>query len=238
MSEDMRKEEFQEAVAKYFPKCPLCGGKSLEFNIEFGRRYDHVICHNCNASWEIDWKGEGFEIESIRLVEVEDVEKAGLKDGRHRPEFWQRMALQAKEAQPIAKEKEVIKEKEVDPQLRRRLEFLRKERATKIEEMKSEEKLAKLGAISGILGGGSTLRQQQHLHRVQDLAAEVRRLTFEIGGLEAETEKKEEKRINVHVKDEQQKDVCPSCGKDVSWLPADATNCPYCGAKLKQLFEE
>ena len=143
MSEDMGEEEFQEAVAKYFPKCPLCGGKSLEFDVKFGRRYDRVICHSCNAAWEIDWKGEGFGIESIRLVEVRDVEKAGLKDEGQSPEFWQRMALQAKEAQPVARENEVTKKK-----------------------------------------------------------------------------------------------ACPSCRKDVSWLPADATNCPYCGATLEQLSEE
>ena len=103
MSEDMREEDFEAAVARYFPKCPLCGGKSLEFEIKFGRRFDRVVCHSCNAVWEIDWKGEGLGIESIRLVEVRDVGKVGLKDEGHSPEFWQKMALQAKEGQPTVK---------------------------------------------------------------------------------------------------------------------------------------
>ena len=135
MPEGMGEEEFEEAVAKYFPKCPLCGSKSLEFDVKFGQKEDRVVCHNCNAIWEIDWKGEGVEIESIRLVEVRDAKKVGLKDEGHGPEFWQSMALQAEEGQPIAKEKV----------------------------------------------------------------------------------------------------VCSSCGKDVSWLPADATHCPYCGTKLTTL---
>jgi Zn finger protein HypA/HybF involved in hydrogenase expression len=154
MSDDIREEDFEEAVAKYFPKCPLCGSQSLEIDIEFGRRYDHVICRDCDATWEIDWKGEGIEIESIELVGVRDAERAGLKDGKHKPEFWQSMALHAEEAQPITKEKNLIKEKE-------------------------------------------------------------------------------EKRINAQVKEKQETSFCPSCGKDISWLRADATNCPYCGSKLK-----
>jgi len=113
LSDDMTEEDWESHVAEFFPQCPLCGSKSLEFDIEYGRVHDFIYCLGCNARWEIDWKGENFKIESITLVEVRDVEKYGLKRGKHSPEFWRRMALQAKEGQPIAKEKEVIREKEV-----------------------------------------------------------------------------------------------------------------------------
>jgi hypothetical protein len=116
LSDDAIEEDGESHAAEFFPQCPLCGSKSLKFDIEYGNVKDYIYCLSCKAKWEIGWKGENFEIESITLVETADAEKSGLKGEKHPPEFWRTMALQAKELkepQPIAKEKDVIIEKEV-----------------------------------------------------------------------------------------------------------------------------
>ncbi len=116
MSDEMTEEDWERSVAEFFPRCPLCGSKSLEIDIKYGRRYDSVHCHNCRAEWEIDWKGENYEIESIELVKASDAEKSPLEGKKRKPEFWQRKALKMKGERPISKgeqpiTKQVIKEK-------------------------------------------------------------------------------------------------------------------------------
>jgi len=96
MSEDMTQEEWELHVAEFFPRCPLCGSKSLEFGIKYGREHDYINCHSCYARWEIDWKGKEYEIDFIKLVEVKDIEKIRLKGEKHEPDFWLRMANNAK----------------------------------------------------------------------------------------------------------------------------------------------
>jgi Zn finger protein HypA/HybF involved in hydrogenase expression len=114
MSDDTLEEDWESRVAEVFPQCPLCGSKSLRFDIEYGSVQDYIYCLGCKAKWQINWKGEDFKIESITLVEVSDVEKSALKGESHSPEYWQKMALQTKEEeQPNAKKNEVIVEKEV-----------------------------------------------------------------------------------------------------------------------------
>jgi DNA-directed RNA polymerase subunit RPC12/RpoP len=113
LSDDINEEHWESHVAEIFLKCPLCGSKLLEFDVEYGSMQDYIYCLECNAKWEIDWKGENFKIEYIILVETGDTEKYGLKGEKHSPEFWQQMASQTKETQPNAKEKEVIRETQI-----------------------------------------------------------------------------------------------------------------------------
>ena len=118
MSDEVPEEDWELHATKFFPRCPLCGSKLLEFDIKYGRKYDYIICHNCHAKWEIDWKGEDYEIESIKLVEIKDVEKIRLKGKKHKPQFWLRMASETKEVlltekEVLPREKEIIREKEV-----------------------------------------------------------------------------------------------------------------------------
>jgi len=118
LSDEMTEEDWETHLAKYFPRCPLCGSKSLEFDIEYGRPYDYVHCHSCHAKWEVDWKGQDYAIESIKLVEVRDVDRIGLKGKKHDPGFWLKAASEIKQDQPITKEKEIVREKEVIVKIR------------------------------------------------------------------------------------------------------------------------
>ena len=111
MSDDTIEEHWETHVTKFFPQCPLCGSKSLEFDIEYGSVRDYVYCLGCNAKWEIDWKGEDFKIEYVILLEVGDTEKHELKNRKQSPEFWRRMALKTGEDPRIARAKKMIQEK-------------------------------------------------------------------------------------------------------------------------------
>ena len=103
MSDDIE-EHWESHVAEFFPQCPLCGSKSLEFNVEYGSVRDYIYCLDCKAKWEIDWKGEDFKIEYIILLEVGDSEKySSLMKEEHSPEFWLEMISNTKEGKPIAK---------------------------------------------------------------------------------------------------------------------------------------
>jgi len=115
-------EEWESHLAKFFPCCPLCGSDGIEIDIAFGRRYDYVTCFDCKAKWEVDWKGEDFRVEYVKLVEV-DVNREGkghLQDELS-PDFWRKMALRKQKAEPRkeqAREKEIIREKEVIVKIR------------------------------------------------------------------------------------------------------------------------
>ena len=109
MSEDIE-EHWKSHVAEYFPQCPLCGSKSLEYDVEYGSVKDFIYCVDCNDKWEIDWKGEDFKIEYIILLEVGDSEKHGnLIKEKHSAEFWRNMMPNSKERVPIAKAETVSK---------------------------------------------------------------------------------------------------------------------------------
>jgi RNA polymerase subunit RPABC4/transcription elongation factor Spt4 len=96
-------EHWKSHVAEYFPQCPLCGSKSLEYDVEYGSVQDYIYCHDCNAKWEIDWKGEDFKIEYLILLEVGDSEKySNLIKEKHSPEFWREMMSNSKEPVSIA----------------------------------------------------------------------------------------------------------------------------------------
>ena len=101
---DNIEEHWESHVAEFFPQCPLCGSKSLEFDIEYGSVHDYIYCPDCKAKWEIDWKGEDFKIEYMILLEVGDVEKYGsLINTKHGPEFWLEMISNTKEGKTVAK---------------------------------------------------------------------------------------------------------------------------------------
>jgi RNA polymerase subunit RPABC4/transcription elongation factor Spt4 len=109
LSEDIE-EHWKSRVAEYFPQCPLCGSKSLEYDVEYGSIQDYIHCLDCNAKWEIDWKGEDFKIEYIILLEVGDSEKYGnLIKQKQSAEFWREMMSNSKEQVPIAKAETVNK---------------------------------------------------------------------------------------------------------------------------------
>jgi len=109
LSDDTTEEHWESHVAELFPQCPLCGSKLLEFDVEYGSVQDYIYCLECNAKWEIDWKGEDFKVEYIILLETGDAEKQGLKGEKHSPEFWQRMASQTKEKEVIRETQVIIK---------------------------------------------------------------------------------------------------------------------------------
>jgi ribosomal protein L37E len=97
-------------VAACFPQCPFCGSKSLHYDVEYGSVQDYIYCIDCNAKWEIDWKGEDFEVEYITLLEVGDSGKYGnLINEKHSPEWWSRMMLNSREQVPAVNAETVSK---------------------------------------------------------------------------------------------------------------------------------
>ena len=99
MLPDDIEEHWESHVAEFLSQCPLCGSKSLEFDVEYGSVQDHIYCPDCQAKWEIDWKGEHFKIERMTLLEVADIEKYGtLVNKEHDLEFWLKMISDTKEA--------------------------------------------------------------------------------------------------------------------------------------------
>jgi len=124
LSNGFTEDDFELHLAEFFPRCPLCGSVSMEFDVEFGRKLDFIHCLNCQAKWEVDWKGEDYEIEYIKLVEVKNVEQIKLKGKEHIPKFWLAMAnkLESVPKVEVGKEtqkiKEIIREKEVIVKIR------------------------------------------------------------------------------------------------------------------------
>jgi uncharacterized protein with PIN domain len=90
--DDMKEDDWERHVAKYFPRCPLCSSELLKIEIKYGRKCDYIDCYHCYAEWEIYWKGTEYEIEFIKLVEVKDIEKISLKGEKHEPDFWLEMS--------------------------------------------------------------------------------------------------------------------------------------------------
>jgi hypothetical protein len=109
LSEDIE-EHWKSHVAEYFPQCPLCGSKSLEYDVEYGSTQDYIYCTSCDAKWQIDWKGEDFEIEYITLLEVRDSGKySDLIKQKRSPEFWRKMMSDTKEQVSTVKAETVSK---------------------------------------------------------------------------------------------------------------------------------
>jgi RNA polymerase subunit RPABC4/transcription elongation factor Spt4 len=108
LSDDVE-EHWESHVAEYFPQCPLCGSKALEFDVEYGSVKDYIYCLDCKAKWEIDWKGDDFKIEYVILLENGDTEKYGnLMKEKHSPEFWLEI-INTKEEKPTAKTEAISK---------------------------------------------------------------------------------------------------------------------------------
>ena len=103
-------EHWKSHVGEYFPQCPLCGSKSLEYYVEYGSVQDYIYCHDCNAKWEIDWKGEDFKIEYLTLLEGGDSDKySNLIKEKHSPEFWREMMSDSKEKMSVVRAEAVHK---------------------------------------------------------------------------------------------------------------------------------
>jgi RNA polymerase subunit RPABC4/transcription elongation factor Spt4 len=108
LSRDLE-EHWKSQVAERFPQCPLCGSKSLIYDVEYGSIRDYIHCISCDAKWEIDWKGEDFEIEYLTLLEVGDSGKYGnlIKEKRS-PEFWRKLMSDTNEQASTVKA-EIVK---------------------------------------------------------------------------------------------------------------------------------
>lgn len=103
-------EHWKSHVAEDFPQCPLCGSKSLEYDVEYGSAQDFIYCVDCNAKWEIDWKGEDFQIEYIILLEVGDSGKySNLMKEKHGTDFWREMMSDLRGRVPAAKTETIRK---------------------------------------------------------------------------------------------------------------------------------
>jgi transcription elongation factor Elf1 len=86
-------KHWKSRVAEFFPRCPICNSESLKYDVEYESIEDAIYCLNCKAKWKIDYKGEGFKIKYITLLEVADTEKyGGLIKEKHVPEFWKMMS--------------------------------------------------------------------------------------------------------------------------------------------------
>ena len=108
-------EEWENSLAKFFPCCPLCGDDGIAIDIAFGRRFDYVSCLNCKAKWEVDWKGEDFLVDYVKLIEI-DSDKEGRThiNKELSPNFWRKMASHKQKNKPrdtvVLKEREVVRE--------------------------------------------------------------------------------------------------------------------------------
>jgi hypothetical protein len=82
----------------------------LEYDVEYGSVHDYIYCVDCNAKWEIGWKGDDFKIDYLTLLEVGDSEKYGdLVTEKHSIEFWREMMQTSREGVPIIRGETVLK---------------------------------------------------------------------------------------------------------------------------------
>jgi len=110
-------------IYTYFKYCPLCLAESsmrLEFpSTVFGKI--HLICSECGAKWHISYGRTVFDLRFkwAKLVTASISAKGNeLLQKKHKPEFWQHMALEGRKSiepkkvasQKTIKEKEIIKE--------------------------------------------------------------------------------------------------------------------------------
>jgi len=109
-------EHWKSHVAEYFPQCPLCGSKSLKYDVKYGSVQDFIYCIDCNSKWEIGWKGDDFMIDYLTLLEVGDSGKySNLVKEKHSIEFWRgiefwrEMTSISREGVPIIRGETVLK---------------------------------------------------------------------------------------------------------------------------------
>ena len=77
LSDDITENDWELHVAEFFPRCPLCGSKTLEFDIEYGRVLDYIYCLGCDAKWEINWEGENLGLNPSHLLELKMLKNMG-----------------------------------------------------------------------------------------------------------------------------------------------------------------
>jgi len=110
-AEELRKRE-EERVKAYFRYCPFCY-KEDSMSFEWGLRKSYMFCKDCGAKWFLHYSWG--TLKGAQLVSA-DVDGKGndLLRKEHKPEFWQRMALEGhksiKEVPKVVKEKEIVKE--------------------------------------------------------------------------------------------------------------------------------
>ena len=110
-------ERMKIEVSKFFPSCPLCQKESIEtrFNDDWYGR-DYIVCSNCQAKWHIYYLQE---LKWAELVNVGASNKGNdYLNQRYEPTFWfdkvqNKPVEKTITPQPIVKEKEIVREKEV-----------------------------------------------------------------------------------------------------------------------------
>jgi DNA-directed RNA polymerase subunit RPC12/RpoP len=104
LSDDLE-EHWESDVARDFPRCPLCGSKSLKYDVEYGSVQDYIYCLECKAKWAIDWKeGGDFKVEYLTLLEAGNSGKySNLIGEKYSPESWLERRLETEEGEPITK---------------------------------------------------------------------------------------------------------------------------------------
>ncbi|MGD0450474.1 MAG: hypothetical protein ABSA79_05390 [Candidatus Bathyarchaeia archaeon] len=114
-------ETYDNEVRHSFPCCPLCGSKHLEPNLVPGGR-DSLLCEDCKAQWHLT-----IGLIGLKWTELDNASENGegkaLLGKRFEKGQWKKMAEKrmntstivpnSREINQIAREKEIIREKEV-----------------------------------------------------------------------------------------------------------------------------
>lgn len=104
----------KKAVRKYFPYCPFCGEKELDFHYSFR---DALLCPTCGAKWHIYFRITANLSKAVLEVAAHDGQGAEFVGKKIDNSMWRRMALEANARhtrettsplQPLVKEKETI----------------------------------------------------------------------------------------------------------------------------------
>ena len=107
---DSLEEHWKSHVAECFPKCPLCGSKSLDYDVEYGSEGDYIYCIGCNAKWKIGWQGDDFKIDNLTLLEAGNSGKySNLVKETHPIEFWREIVPSTGEGVSIARDETISK---------------------------------------------------------------------------------------------------------------------------------
>jgi hypothetical protein len=124
MSEKQLKA-YESDVRRYFPCCPLCGSSQILVNLVKGG-IDQLSCQGCGAAWHLYVGLTGLKWAELNLASENGAGKS-LLNKRLKKEEWLKLAQNAtralpppplKEAESVAKEKEVIRRTEVIVKIR------------------------------------------------------------------------------------------------------------------------
>jgi hypothetical protein len=120
------KEAYESDIRGYFPCCPICGANRLTVHLTDGGR-DAMSCENCGAQWHVYVGVMGLKWAELD-VQAHDGKGSELVGKRVDKKEWKRMSQVVRNTlkpenvkepkETIAKEREVIREKEVIVKIR------------------------------------------------------------------------------------------------------------------------